>query len=307
METAIRPTATAVATNIKNWHGELVQLIYLLERQGVRWQAKVASNANFPQHEVNKINCQAKRVEITINGLGLIGHHGALPAYYQNIIAKLDTNHPLLGFLNIFQHRLVHLHYKIWSYNNPVLQKQKSLNTMLTSIAGVKAKPDSSLQQAALNYAALLHRRPLSRRALQQVLADYFAVPVVVQDFVVNNMQIPTENQARLGSAECELGISTLLGEKIQQHQGKCQINVGPLDLRTFRKMLPNADMANEFAKLVRGLISRSLRVNVRLWLDKKAVPKWHLAEKGQRLGQTSWCGGSGFQQDVGDVYYAIN
>jgi type VI secretion system protein ImpH len=301
METKTRGAASNINTATIAWHGELVQLVRLLEAEKKEFKIRVAAKVNFPQHEVGNVLVSDNKYVVEINNLGLIGHNGALPSYYKSIFANLNSSHPLARFINIFQNRIVKLHYKVWLYNEPVLRSDLSVTKMLSSVAGRRAGFN------LLSYAALLRRRPLSRLAIEQILADYFSLPVRVEDFMLAQLVLAASDQTKLGALQNSLGHNTLLGEKILQRQSKCAINIGPVSLAVFKKLLPNEKMALDFAAVVRSLISKAKDIEIRLWLRPQDVPNWELnASKKMRLGYTTWCYKEKHKQMVGDVVYQI-
>ena len=85
---------------------------------------------------------------------------------------------------------------------------------------------------ALIYYAGLLAQRPRSAQALQQILADYFDVPVEIEQFAGGWYRLDRETQCRLeeGSSESEeLGFGAVVGDEVWNQQSKVRIVLGPL------------------------------------------------------------------------------
>ena len=176
----------------------------------------------------------------------------------------------------------------------------------MSGLAGVLSSeriPSISL----LSYAGLLRRQPLSRCSIEAILKDYFNLPMSINDFQSHYLYLDKSDMTRLGKQGCALGKDSVLGEKIRQRQGKCALDVGPLEFSEFSKLLPHALFAQSLRDLLHNLIPRQFDIQVRLWLKSAAVPKWRLnTVNPQRLGLTTWCRNGGFSSKVGDVIYML-
>ena len=102
-----------------------------------------------------------------------------------------------------------------------------------------QAVPDDTL----IYYAGLLAQRPRSAQALQQILADYFEVPVKIEQFAGGWYRLDRETQCRLaeGNSESEeLGFGAVVGDEVWNQQSKVRIVLGPLTLERYADFLPD-------------------------------------------------------------------
>src|SRR5204863_7315346 len=103
-----------------------------------------------------------------------------------------SKDHTLASFLDIFNHRMVSLFYQAWEKYRFTIAYERGerdrFSHHLLDLIGLgtpglherQAVPDDSL----LFYSGLLSLHPRSATALRQILIDYFAVPVQIEQFV---------------------------------------------------------------------------------------------------------------------------
>src|SRR5579884_4209946 len=91
-----------------------------------------------------------------------------------------------------------------------------------------QAFPDSAL----LAYVGLLGQFPRSASALEQIIADYFEVPVEVQTFAGTWRRLDASSVSRLGDGNTrgeQLAVGTVLGDEVWDEQSLVRIRLGPL------------------------------------------------------------------------------
>jgi type VI secretion system protein ImpH len=298
METAVWPTTYIASTNISHWHGDAFALINRMSKLNKSILFYVCPDANFPTGEVAYYKKTQCGWEVSVNFMGLLGHHGVLPSYYQSLACKAirEKNYALSDFLSLFQNRFVSLYYQAWLYARPTisysLTQVTRLDKFMMAIAGV-LQPQSLPHKSLLRYAILLRRRPLSRGIIETILADHFNLPIKVEDFKCCWLTINKHDMTRIGSCGVanELGCSTVLGNKVRHQQSACDIVIGPLKREPFESLLPGTQMRQDFMRLVRYLIPLSIRVQIRLVLHCTEVPWMQLNRNNKlRLGLTTWC-----------------
>ena len=131
--------------------------------------------------------------QMTVNFMGLTGPMGVLPYCYTELILERlrEKDTSFASFLNIFNHRIVSLFYRAWEkYRFPVtyyLGEEDRFTHHLFDLIGLgtpgllhrQAVPDMAL----LHYVGMLGLQSRSAAALEQILSDYFDVPVEVEQF----------------------------------------------------------------------------------------------------------------------------
>ncbi len=157
-------------------------------------QFRVNNKLGFPASQIQHIEWQNdKPAEMLVNFMGLTGPMGVLPySYTELILERLKAkDFSLQSFFDIFNHRSISLFYRAWQkYRFPVtysLNEQDLFTHYLLDLIGLgteglqdrQALPDESL----LHYVALLGMQSRSAAALEQLIGDYFQVPVECEQF----------------------------------------------------------------------------------------------------------------------------
>lgn len=148
---------------------------------------------------------------------------------------------------------------------------------------------------ALLYYAGIFAQRPRNAANLRLLLADYFRVPVAVEQFRGGWLAVPADRQSKLGELGT-LGVDAVAGERVWDVTARFRVRFGPLDYPTFVDLLPDPTPVPErktfflAAQLTRLFVGPELEFDVQLVLDRKAVPEAHLTEgAGPRLGWNVW------------------
>jgi len=191
------------------WNFEFFQAVRLLEtmhaeREPVGRFSRPASEAlkfrahastAFPASEIQGLKDSGEgQAEMLVNFMGLFGPQGVLPLYYTEMIAERarlrDT--AVLDFLDIFNHRMISLFYRAWEkYRFGIAYAREDLDRVgerLRDFIGLGTPGLQDRQRVgddALNfYSGLLSQQPRCASNLEGLLADYFEVPVEVEQFV---------------------------------------------------------------------------------------------------------------------------
>ncbi len=143
----------------------------------------------FPASQIQAMDWPENQpVQMTVNFMGLTGPQGVLPNPYTSLIIerlRASDSSPR-DFLDIFNHRIISLFYRAWrKYRFDVAYEQGERDLFsrhLLSLLGLGTEGLRDRQAVSddtlIYYAGLLAQHPRSAQALQQILADYFDVPV---------------------------------------------------------------------------------------------------------------------------------
>lgn len=275
-------------------------------KETVRFHSRVSFE--FPASEVQEITPSTGPGEpaaMTVNFLGLAGALGPLPTSFTELlldrVRSRDTG--MRDFLDIFNHRLVSLMYRIRKVHRLQLNNDAPEDThiagYLRSFLGIglpsleKMLDDDAggiHSRELLGYAGLLSRRPISASVLQQVLAHHFRIPVRIRQLVGAWRPLAVDQHTRIGfrlGQNQRLGSDALLGTRIWDQQGRFRIEIGPTSLARVQEFLPNGHSARPLARITRFYVGNSLDFTVRLRLKADEVPETRLGTA--RLGWTSW------------------
>jgi type VI secretion system protein ImpH len=274
-----------------------------------------AASLAFPATEVRALELRdgaPARVEVTF--LGLTGPSGALPTPYTeqviDRVAARDTG--LRDFLDIFNHRLLSLFYRAWRKTRPGGAGPGGgagwLTTLLRDIVGLGTSrlhdrlplPDAAL----VYYAGLLGPRPRSAAALRQLLADFFGVPVEVEQFIGGWYPLAPGTQCALGdeSAPALLGESVLVGDEAYDVQARARVRIGPLAGARYAEFLPSGGAHRPLCALLE-LFDPDVEFEIQLVLARDAVPRIVLGDgDAPSLGWTTWLRPRPLEHDADDT-----
>jgi type VI secretion system protein ImpH len=275
----------------------------------------------FPASEIQSMEWPddpSNPVKMMVNFMGLAAPNGVLPEPYVELIIERankkvgkDKNgkdrfdNGFRDFLDIFNHRFISLFYRVWEkYHFYVPYEEKEtdpLTPLLMSFIGLGTRGLLERQvvsdQALAYYAGLLGQRPRSAQALQQILEDYFNVPIEVEQFVGRWIRLPLRDQTQFDDAESihiQLGFGAVAGNEIWDQQSMVRIKVGPLSLMQYLDFLPTPQgrAYPALKSLLKFYSNDQLDFQVQLVLQERETPSLQLTgEPGGSvlLGWVTW------------------
>ena len=274
-------------------------------REAVRFKSAVG--LNFPASDVAEVRAATVKerdgaARMTVNFMGLAGALGPLhaPTTEQIIEGVWRKDTALRDFLDIFNHRLVSLLYRIRKVHRVGQDSAPPGGDRLSALvyaAFGMGTPNLRgrmrvKDRALLFYAGLLAQQPRSLAGLEHVLEDYFRVGVRGREFVGRWFPLEEDQWTAIGAAgkNARLGEDAVLGKRVWEQQGAVELRLGPLTLEEFTEFLPTGWGFAPLCDLVRFYCGDEQDFRVRLALKSSEVPGARLgAENGARLGWTSW------------------
>lgn len=225
-------------------------------REAVRFESN--PSLAFPASEIQSVEIPSEAdepVRMKVNFMGLSSPTGVLPTPYTELIIERaqKKDNGFRDFLEIFNHRVISLFYRAWEKYRFFVSYERGVSDPLTpllkSFVGIGTKGLESRQQVAdeslLFYAGLLGQRPRSATALNQVLADYFEVPVQVEQFVGKWVPLDRRYQTEFKDAERpseRLGFGAVVGDEVWDTQSTVRVKVGPLTREQYLDFLPRPE-----------------------------------------------------------------
>jgi type VI secretion system protein ImpH len=240
---------------------------------------------------------------LTIRHPGLFGPNGPLPLHLTEYARKRMHRHgdpTFVRFLDIFHHRMISLFYRAWANNEPTISYDRPhadrFSDYVAAMAGLGMatlrKRDEIADLAKFYYCGRLSGQTKCAEGLEDILQDYFKMPVRIEPFVGEWLKLPVQNRCRLGRdpANGTLGDSAILGSRVWECQYKFRIVVGPLDVEEYENLLPVGTRIRRLIALVRNYIGDELAWDLKLILKRGDVPAMRLSSS-SRLGWTTWLG----------------
>ncbi len=232
---------------------------------------------------------------------GLFGPNGPLPLHlteYARDRIRNSDDPTFARFVDVFHHRMLSLFYRAWANGRPEIQHDRPdadrfaiysgalLGLGSPALRGRDAMPDVAKQ----HYAGHLGRATRTAEGLEAILSDYFKRSVRLEPFVGQWVLLPEQHRWQLGASPetGALGSSIAVGRRIWDCQHKFRIVVGPLELDSYRGLLPGGKELSQLVAVVRNYVGDEMDWDVRLILRREDVPGMRLGHRG-RLGWSTW------------------
>lgn len=287
-------------------------------REAVRFRSAVG--LDFPASDVADVSPSVradKPADMTVNFMGLAGCLGPLHMPSTELIleraSQKDT--AFKDFLDIFNHRLVSLLYRIRKLHRIGLEfktpGEDRFSEYLYSVIGLGTRGLRGRMQvrdrSLLSYAGLVGQQPRSIVGLEFILSDYFQVKVEGHQFRGQWDKLEQEQWTTIGTdgQNQRLGrdAAVVLGTRVWNQQGQFQIHLGPLTLEQFLDFLPVGWGFGPLCDLTRFYAGDEFEFVFRLTLKAEEIPESRLsATEGPRLGWTSWLKTKPWQEDDSQV-----
>ena len=234
---------------------------------------------------------------------GLFGPSGALPTHLTEYARERVRNVgdlTLVRFIDLFHHRMLTFYYRAWAISRPTVGFDRpSADRFAGYVASLIGLGMASLRDrdgmpdlAKLHFTGRLALQTRPAEGLRAIIADYFKLPVEIEQFFPEWVGLPRESLCALGDSEATglLGSTATIGERFHVYHHKFRIRIGPMSFADFTRLLPDGRSLSRLVPLVRNYIGDELNWDVMLILIREEVPTVRLGEAGL-LGWTSWLG----------------
>ncbi len=280
----------------------------------------------FPASQIQAISRpEDAPPHLSVNFMGLSGPLAVLPVFYTEKIIEQQRSKKdgaLRDFFDIFHHRMLSLFYQAWQkYRFTVAYETGArdrfshhlLDLMGLGTAGL-ANRQTVADDSLIYYAGLLAHAPRTAAALEQILKDYFEVPVEVEQFAGGWYRLDADTQCRLeqgNPASSQLGLGAVVGDEVWDQQSRLRVHLGPLSFEQYLDFLPTGSAYKPLASLLNFFGNRELDFDVRLILRRDEVPRCKLGvtdPSGPQLGWVTWIKSrpTALPQDAGDTILQI-
>ena len=283
----------------------------------------VPPSVAFPASEIQKLDLNDGELpEMAVNFMGLTGPLGVLPHHYTLLAAeRLRARDPTLrAFLDLFHHRIISLFYRAWEkYRFGVTYERGEpdrftghlydfIGLGLEGFRGRMVVPDEAL----VFYAGLLAPQQRSAVGLEQLLEDYFDVPVTVQQFVGGWYPLSRPSQCQLGEEgdrSSQVGLGAVVGDEVWDQQARVRVRLGPLSRAQYDQFLPTGSAYESLKTLTRFYSGDQYEFEVQLVLAQDEVPACVLgAEPGDEvpLGWCTWLRTQPMMRDPDETVFTL-
>ena len=225
---------------------------------------------------------------------GLIGPSGTLPRHYTATTGAemRQRNQALRHMLEMLARRLTGMWVRAGAKYRPTRDAQpteRALDAVIgmgtPGLAERMAVPAPSLRYHAGHLAA--RSRSASRLAAMIGEETGFAVEII--EFSGGWLRLPPSEQTRMGSQYAQLGVDAAAGAQVWDPQARFIMRLGPLDAKSFERLLPGRPLFERICGLTRLFVGPEQDFALNPVLSPDAVPATKLGPGEGRLGLTTW------------------
>jgi type VI secretion system protein ImpH len=291
------------------------------EDEAVRFH--VNPRMGFPASEIQQLQLhKGAPADMMVNFMGLTGPQGVLPYVYSELILERlrSKDRSLASFLDIFNHRAISLFYRAWQRTrfpvNYAAGVHDYFSQYLRDLLGIGTHGLEDRQEiddeALMHYVSLIAMQSRSAVALEQVLADYFEVPVEIQQFTGAWYTLDESTQCGMNekdSMSTQIGAGAVVGDAVWDRGGRVRIRIGPIGMQRYDDFLPGGS-ANAALRAITNFFSNGcVDFEAQLVLDREQVPEVELdfnATHPARLGWVSWAKTTSMTVDPDETILAL-
>jgi len=284
---------------------------------------RVNQRLGFPASEIQHLEVSDDGpAEMMVNFMGLTGPMGVLPYAYSELMLERARakDHSLASFFDIFNHRAISLFHRAWqrarfpvtyAAGNRDLFSQYLLDLLGLGTTGLRDRQEIE-DEALMHYISLIAMQSRSAVALEQVLTDYFDVPVDVQQFTGAWYGLDRSTQCEMNEKESvsiQIGSGAMVGDAVWDRQGRVRVRIGPLSMERYNDFLPQGSAYEALRAITRFYSNDCLDFEVQLVLERSQVPTIELDLNGShpaRLGWVSWAKTAPLGVDPDDTILAL-
>jgi len=267
-------------------------------REPVRFRS--TRSLSFGRSDVSQItyNPEADRFDIRVNFLGLYGPASPLAPYTtERIIERDESPSSLEDLLDIFNHRLITLLYRIWQKSRYHIRYEANgldaTSKCFLALCGFpiedRAQIGSVSRSALLPYAGLMSLYSNSAAAVSAMLSGFLGILCEIREYVPRLVHLDEDSRIALGVQNTLLGGDMIVGGLVDDDLGKFTVRVGPEEFDNAAPFLPGGHRHHEISELLAMVVSDPLDWDIEFNIERETIEPARLNEV--RLGVSTWLG----------------
>jgi type VI secretion system protein ImpH len=308
------------------------EVVHFRAAPTIRFPASEILAIRSPRDEGNDSPRPSSPYEMIVTFMGLTGPKGVLPSHFTRLLLRrLRAKDPTLrDFFDLLNHRRVALFYRAWAkYRFPIAYERARRQEIthddmftrcLFSLVGLGTAGQRGRHtlddHTFLYYGGLFAHHPRSAVVLEGMLGHQFGVPVRIEQFQGQWLNLQTRDRSMLPCAHepegrhNRPGRDVVLGKRVWNVESKFRIRLGPLGLEDFYKFLPRpiGECLTDLNELTRTYVGAEFDFDVQLMLAAGEWPRCELGGVGRRmayLGWNVWLSADRLAVDNGDAVFS--
>ncbi len=242
------------------------------------------------------------KVSLTINLLSIAGSQGPLPTPYTELVMDRLKQKDLgfNDFLDIFNHKLSMLYYKIYKNFTPgfdLCPPHKSFfGESVIGLCGLSLSytmGENVSKRIFLKYSGILWQQPRSVVGLEQILSDFFRVPAKIYPFQGKFMNVDKEDWTSIGvnlSKNNTLGQDAMIGKQSWIVPSHMMVQIGIVNEDWIEEFLKGGSAYTHLKALIHHYCGRKYPFDLHL-LCRPSKPLESGLKANSKLGWTSIAG----------------
>jgi len=306
-------------------HRSRIGMVKELDQQPVQLIASLDSS--FAANEIVEWIQAQPRPKLSVSFFGLFGPSGALPEHYtQTIIERVrEKDYTLREFLDIFNHRLLSLFYRVWEKHSfPVAfetaaasHQVDTLTQAMWALIGNRL-PTSRDRMSFSDDCILYYGGPFSSsrpslESLRACVQDFTGIEVVVEPLFGQWLTLDESDQSRMGDPPAgmamgsQLGLDTIAGQRVWDVENRFRVRLGPVDWATLNLYLPVHSRLRMLTDFVRRFVGPQFDFDFQILLCRTEVRGVQLSEDCSFcLGWNTWLGDWASAQDADEAVFEL-
>ncbi len=257
----------------------------------------------YTRSEVTQVKRVGNSWTLSVTLPSLSGLQGVLPYGYQDQAHQLrvgEDNTGLQNFYEIFNQRVLLNSYRVITRYRlacrfeedirsqrmgglgKLNQERQSLAQQICALAGVPALRRLSAEHL-VQYIGLLGQKTSSTALLEQILNDYFELPVTVSTVPLRRHHLDDECRTALSAwrnGANTLGDGALLGRSTWLASSKVELTIIVQDVRQKQKLERDTDLAEQLQELCHLYLGQKVDTAIRLQCCSDLLPRPQLSGK---------------------------
>ena len=243
------------------------------------------------------------KIKLTINLISIAGSQGPLPTPYTELVMDRLKQKDLgfNDFLDIFNHRLGLIYYKIYKNFTPgfdLCSPHKSLfGKSILALSGLNLSyhmVENVSKRVFLKYSGILWQQPRSAVGLEQILCDFFKVNAKIYSFQGKFMNIDSKDWSVIGinhkAKNNILGQTTILGKQAWIVSSHMIIEIGIFNESWIESFLKGGTAYSHLKAFVHHYCGENYTFDLHL-LCRPSNPLQSRLKENTKLGWTSIIG----------------
>ncbi len=245
--------------------------------------------------------------EIVISFLGLFGQNAILPDHFTELLLTRAhaKDFAMRDFFDIFNQRATELFYHAWRAAHFFISYEQDKNwlkqdpslSLVMALTGKKSNQQAQWENvwqpdALIYYSGFLANQIRTREGLQQILSDYFRLPIKIKSFLGEWLQLSGNEMTRIGKlgAHHQLGVNALLGERVWHVQNRFLVEISVDNYSAFYQLLPCFSVLKLMRQIIAEYVGLEFSFEIRVKLEKELIPACQLRNQNAfHLGWNSW------------------